>query len=295
MTDEKKTTDEPKATKAAATPEEMAKATKAEAKASAPESRPVRAVAKYLRFSAQKGRLVVDQIRGKKVLDAATTLEDRDYNLGAFAAQYGEGDDVLGRAAKLAPHDVGLGVGTEVGGRAGVRHRLGRGLGGGRHDAGGGVPADDLARQVGAGHDRHAVGVDVTDLADHLGHASTGAQLDPLHEGHVQGVGRQVRTPPVEVGPQALGRHREHHDLGAVERRGHVVRRGDAAGQGQAGEVLAVGVVPADLAGDLGAATPHGDVVAGVGQDHREGRPPAARPEHRDPPGGRGGAHSDSP
>ena len=30
------------------------------------QSRPVRAVAKYLRFSAQKGRLVVDQIRGKK-------------------------------------------------------------------------------------------------------------------------------------------------------------------------------------------------------------------------------------
>ena len=34
----------------------------------------MRAVAKYLRFSAQKGRLVVDQIRGKSVLDAATAL-----------------------------------------------------------------------------------------------------------------------------------------------------------------------------------------------------------------------------
>ena len=61
------------------TPEEKAKAAKAEA-ATSTESRPVRAVAKYLRFSAQKGRLVVDQIRGKSVLQAATALafSDRD-------------------------------------------------------------------------------------------------------------------------------------------------------------------------------------------------------------------------
>lgn len=39
------------------------------------ESRPVRAVARYLRFSAQKGRLVVDQIRGKRVGDAAALLQ----------------------------------------------------------------------------------------------------------------------------------------------------------------------------------------------------------------------------
>jgi large subunit ribosomal protein L22 len=74
MTDEKKTDEGTEAPAAAATPEEKAKATKAKTKASAPESRPVRAVAKYLRFSAQKGRIVVDQIRGKKVLDAATAL-----------------------------------------------------------------------------------------------------------------------------------------------------------------------------------------------------------------------------
>jgi large subunit ribosomal protein L22 len=61
----------------AATPEEKAKAAKAETRESG-ESRPVRAVAKYLRFSAQKGRLVVDQIRGKKVLDAATALAFSD-------------------------------------------------------------------------------------------------------------------------------------------------------------------------------------------------------------------------
>lgn len=72
MTDEKKTEDEGTAV-AAVTPEEKAKANRAEAVASG-ESRSVRAVAKYLRFSAQKGRLVVDQIRGKSVLDAATAL-----------------------------------------------------------------------------------------------------------------------------------------------------------------------------------------------------------------------------
>ena len=78
MTDEKKTTKKDDAA-AAATPEEKAKATKAEAR-STTDSRPVRAVAKYLRFSAQKGRLVVDQIRGKSVLQAATALafSDRD-------------------------------------------------------------------------------------------------------------------------------------------------------------------------------------------------------------------------
>ncbi len=81
MTDEKKTTDEPAEettpTPVAATPEEKAKATKAKAREQV-DGRPVRAVAKYLRFSAQKGRLVVDQIRGKKVLDAATALAFSD-------------------------------------------------------------------------------------------------------------------------------------------------------------------------------------------------------------------------
>ncbi|MCW2960446.1 MAG: ribosomal protein [Thermoleophilia bacterium] len=80
MTDEKKTEEGTATPKSAATPEEKAQARKAEAKASAPESRPVRAVAKYLRFSAQKGRLVVDQIRGKKVLEAATALAFSDRN-----------------------------------------------------------------------------------------------------------------------------------------------------------------------------------------------------------------------
>lgn len=80
MTDEKNNKDEgteDAATATAVTPEEKAKATKAEAR-SAAESRPVRAVAKYLRFSAQKGRLVVDQIRGKSVLEAATALAFSD-------------------------------------------------------------------------------------------------------------------------------------------------------------------------------------------------------------------------
>jgi large subunit ribosomal protein L22 len=73
------TTDEGTEVEAAATPEEQAKATRSERR-EAGESRPVRAVAKYLRFSAQKGRLVVDQVRGKTVLDAATALafSDRD-------------------------------------------------------------------------------------------------------------------------------------------------------------------------------------------------------------------------
>lgn len=64
-------------TAVAATPEEKAKASKADARSTG-ESRPVRAVAKYLRFSAQKGRLVVDQIRGKTVLEAATALAFSD-------------------------------------------------------------------------------------------------------------------------------------------------------------------------------------------------------------------------
>ena len=57
----------------AATPEQKAKEQKA-AKREARESFPVRAVAKYLRFSAQKGRLVVDPIRGMTVAEAATVL-----------------------------------------------------------------------------------------------------------------------------------------------------------------------------------------------------------------------------
>jgi large subunit ribosomal protein L22 len=76
MTDEKQTEEGTDAA-AATTPEEKAKATKA-ATRSTGESRPVRATAKYLRFSAQKGRLVVDQIRGKGVLQAATALAFSD-------------------------------------------------------------------------------------------------------------------------------------------------------------------------------------------------------------------------
>ena len=63
---------------AAPTPEERAAAQKAadrSARAAGDvEVRPVRAVAKYLRFSAQKGRLVVDQVRGKTIADAVTLL-----------------------------------------------------------------------------------------------------------------------------------------------------------------------------------------------------------------------------
>lgn len=62
----------------APTPEQKAAAQKSEARAQrssgAVESRPTKAIAKYLRFSAQKGRLVVDQIRGKTVADAEVLL-----------------------------------------------------------------------------------------------------------------------------------------------------------------------------------------------------------------------------
>lgn len=65
-------------TGAATTPEERAAAERARARearrSGQAEGRPVRAVAKYLRFSARKGRLVVDQIRGRTVMDAATEL-----------------------------------------------------------------------------------------------------------------------------------------------------------------------------------------------------------------------------
>lgn len=63
----------------AATPEEKAKEAKASSRENAT-SRPVRAVTKYLRFSAQKGRLVVDQIRGKRIADAWTALQFSDRN-----------------------------------------------------------------------------------------------------------------------------------------------------------------------------------------------------------------------
>ena len=86
---------------AAATPEEKAKAAKAEASASI-ESRPVRSVAKYLRFSAQKGRLVVDQIRGKKVLDAATALAFSDRGAAREIMK------VLKSAVANAEHNHGL-------------------------------------------------------------------------------------------------------------------------------------------------------------------------------------------
>ncbi len=77
MTDEQTTDEGTDAAVAATTPEEKAKATKSATKATT-ESRPVRATAKYLRFSAQKGRLVVDQIRGKSVLQAATAMAFSD-------------------------------------------------------------------------------------------------------------------------------------------------------------------------------------------------------------------------
>lgn len=79
MTADKETPEEGIVATAAVTPEEKKKAARAAA-TPAGESRPVRAVAKYLRFSAQKGRLVVDQIRGKKVLEAATALAFSDRN-----------------------------------------------------------------------------------------------------------------------------------------------------------------------------------------------------------------------
>lgn len=63
---------------AATTPEERAAAERSKARsaraAGASDAPSVRAVAKYLRFSARKGRLVVDLIRGKSVADAATAL-----------------------------------------------------------------------------------------------------------------------------------------------------------------------------------------------------------------------------
>jgi large subunit ribosomal protein L22 len=59
----------------ALTPEQVAAAA-AKSKRTSGEatSQPTRAVATYLRFSARKGRLVADQIRGRTVVDAATLL-----------------------------------------------------------------------------------------------------------------------------------------------------------------------------------------------------------------------------
>lgn len=102
MTDETENTDEgTDAATAASTPEEKAKAAATEARANG-ESRPVRAVAKYLRFSAQKGRLVVDQVRGKRVLDAATALAFSDRGAAREVMK------VLKSAVANAEHNHGM-------------------------------------------------------------------------------------------------------------------------------------------------------------------------------------------
>ena len=48
-------------------------------------------------------------------------------------------------------------------------------------------------------------------------------------------------------------------------------------------EVVEVAVLGVDRRGQLRPPGPQGDVVAGVGQDHREGGPPRAGAHHRDP------------
>jgi len=92
----------------ATTPEERAAAMREAQRASRPltrgKGRPEdpHAVAKYLRFSAQKGRLVVNQIRGKSVIEAATLL--RFSERGAAREVF----KVLRSAVANAEHNSGM-------------------------------------------------------------------------------------------------------------------------------------------------------------------------------------------
>lgn len=117
MTDETTPENEPVETPEAATEEAPAAATTPEEKAAKDraanvaarrsgdvEAQPVRAVAKYLRFSAQKGRLVVDQIRGRRVAEAQTVLHFSD------RAAAREISKVLKSAVANATNNNGLSV-----------------------------------------------------------------------------------------------------------------------------------------------------------------------------------------
>src|SRR5699024_2608395 len=75
---------------------------------------------------------------------------------------------------------------------------------------------------------------------------------------------------------------REHDAVGALERLGDVRAGGHRGGELHLAEVLRIAVGLPDRAGRLLAARPEGDLAAGVGEDEREGAPPASGAEHRD-------------
>ena len=101
-----------------------------------------------------------------------------------------DGEDVLGGAGHLAPHDVGVGVHPE---RRGAQQLLDLiaaiGLVGHGHDGGRRLAGGDLPGQVRPGE--HADGVAGDDLGDDLGHAQLGSLLEALGQRQHGGAGRQ--------------------------------------------------------------------------------------------------------
>ena len=194
----------------------------------------------------------------------------------------GQGHDVLRRTADLGTRDVGVGVGPEPRRRAGGRHPFGRRHVAARDDGGRRLPTGDLRGEVGPRHDHDAVLLDVPRLRDDLTHAHRRAELDPLHQGDDRHARGDRVAPLGQVVPQGLRGDGEHDDVGLLERLAGVHRGADRRRQL---ELRQVGVVApgVDGVGDLPAAGPHGDVAAGVRQDHRERRAPVAPAQDRDP------------
>ena len=142
-----------------------------------------------------------------------------------------EGDDVLVGAAELAAEHVDAGVGPErrrvarapaASSRRPRRRRRPR-------EAAGSRRAISLAR-LGPLTTAIRSGPAPVTSRDHLAHPLEGAELDALHQRHHHGVARDAASRPLgEVLAQRLRRHREHDDLGAVQRLLGVVGRADAS------------------------------------------------------------------
>ncbi|CPU63716.1 Uncharacterised protein [Mycobacteroides abscessus] len=137
----------------------------------------------------------------------------------------------------------------------------------------------DLAREVRPRDDGDALGSQPERLRDDLAHAPVGAQLDALHEGHRDGVGRHVRAELGERLARDLGGHRDDDEPGARERLGRVGRGADPLGEVDARQPLLVAARGVHLLGDLGVAAPEAHLAPGVGQDGGERGAPAAGPE----------------
>ena len=189
----------------------------------------------------------------------------------------GERDDVLDRTTDLGADEVGRGVRAEVARRRGRSDPVGRALVRARDDRGRRLALDDLLGEVRAGDDRDPLGRHSPGLGDDLTHPLRRPELDTLHERDDDPVPEDV-APAGEVVAQRLARHGEDDDVGPVDRLQRVGRPRDRGGQLVVGQVVRV-AAGADLVGELLATRPDRHVVARVGEDRAEGRPPATAAE----------------